>query len=205
LSRISNPGTAFQAFDFDLANVPNPPIDMVTWYRTETGRTKETITFNAETDDYDRRDVQYFLNDFDASYPTSSEAYTLASGSCPAGDLNWFPGDFARCDGIMVANEDGVVSSASGFELAQNYPNPFSPSTSIAYTLPHEAVVTLTVYDILGKEVATLVRNERQAAGTHSVRWQGADGLGRDIANGMYIYQLRAGDAVLSKRMVMMK
>ena len=61
---------------------------MVTWYRTETGRTKETITFDASTDDFDRRTIGYFLADFDASYPTTTDAYTLATGSCPARDLN---------------------------------------------------------------------------------------------------------------------
>lgn len=202
LGRISNPGTAFQAFDFDLANAPNAPIDMVTWYRTETGRTKETITFNAETDDYDRRDVQYFLNDFDAAYPTSSDAYTLASGACPAGDLNWFPSEFDRCDGIMVANEDDVTSAAA-FSLA-NHPNPFAASTTITYELPEADQVTLKVYNILGQEVATLVNDQRQTAGAHSVRWEGTDAQGRPVANGMYIYQLQTDAAMHAKRMVVL-
>jgi Tol biopolymer transport system component len=87
----------------------------------------------------------------------------------------------------------------SRFELLQNYPNPFNPATTIEYGLPSAFRVELRLYDILGREVTTLV-NEVQTAGYHSVRFD-ASGL----ASGVYFYRLRAGEFTQTKRMVLMR
>ena len=201
LGQISNPTTAFVEIDDVLMTArPEPMIDMVTWYREETGRTKETATFDAETDDYDRRDLPYFLDTFDASYPTDSPAYTAAAGECPAGDLNWFPTRYEECSNVTVSNE-GSPSERLAFALT-NHPNPFSAATTIAYELPQAERVSLAVYNVLGQRVATLLDGQRQPAGAHTLRWDGAGESGQRLASGVYIYQLRAGDAVASKRLV---
>jgi len=85
------------------------------------------------------------------------------------------------------------------FKLEQNYPNPFNPSTRIQYQLPTNARVTLKVYDILGSEVATLV-NEEQEAGYKEVQFNGSN-----IASGMYVYRLQAGEYVSVKKMMVLK
>ncbi|HZW38684.1 MAG TPA: right-handed parallel beta-helix repeat-containing protein [Ignavibacteriaceae bacterium] len=85
------------------------------------------------------------------------------------------------------------------FELGQNYPNPFNPSTSIRYALPTSMMVTLKVYNILGKEVATLV-NEEKAAGYYEVNFNASN-----LASGTYIYQLQTGNNVDVKKMILMK
>jgi hypothetical protein len=85
------------------------------------------------------------------------------------------------------------------FELAQNYPNPFNPSTTIRYSIAKASLVTLKVYDILGREVATLVNNENKGAGTYSVEFN------KPLASGIYIYKLQAGSYVESKKMILMK
>ncbi|MDD8016927.1 MAG: T9SS type A sorting domain-containing protein [Bacteroidota bacterium] len=85
------------------------------------------------------------------------------------------------------------------FGLQQNFPNPFNPSTIINYQLPITSYVTLKVYDLLGREVATLV-NEMKEAGYHTFQFHGAD-----LASGIYFYQLRAGDFLQTKKMVLMK
>jgi hypothetical protein len=85
------------------------------------------------------------------------------------------------------------------FALEQNYPNPFNPSTTIRYQLPQSATVSLKIYDVLGREVQTLV-NERQAAGQYSVPFN-ADGL----ASGVYFYRLQAGSFVQTKKMMLIK
>jgi hypothetical protein len=85
------------------------------------------------------------------------------------------------------------------FSLEQNYPNPFNPGTTIGYELPKSAMVTLSVYDILGREVSVLV-NERKNAGSYTVKFD-ASGL----ANGMYFYQLQAGDFVSVKKLVVLR
>ena len=86
------------------------------------------------------------------------------------------------------------------FELNQNYPNPFNPTTRITYTIPASAFVTLTIYDILGKEVNTLV-HEYQNTGSYSIPFD-AHGL----SSGVYFYKLDvSGHAVEIKKMVLMK
>ncbi len=87
----------------------------------------------------------------------------------------------------------------SDYILEQNYPNPFNSGTHILYILPHEQEVTLTIYDILGREVTTLV-NERQIPGIYEVPWSAVG-----IASGVYFYRLAAGDVRLQRRMVVVK
>ena len=85
------------------------------------------------------------------------------------------------------------------FTLSQNYPNPFNPNTTIKFELPRTSNVTLTVHDILGREVSLLV-NERQAAGVHEVKFD-ASGL----ASGVYLYRLQTGDFTQTKRLLLLK
>ncbi len=86
-----------------------------------------------------------------------------------------------------------------GFTLFQNYPNPFNPSTTILYSLPVEAFVTLRIYNILGQTVAMLVSEEREA-GSYQVQF---DGTG--LASGVYFYRMRAGDFVDTKKLLLLK
>jgi len=110
-----------------------------------------------------------------------------------------------------LAVEDGPTGSHSfddeivpSFSLAQNYPNPFNPSTKIEYTLPKQTTVVLTVYNLIGQEVATLV-NEAQSSGVHSAAWDGRDNNGQVVSSGVYIYRLRAGAEVQSRKMIFMR
>jgi len=89
------------------------------------------------------------------------------------------------------------------FVLEQNYPNPFNPSTVISYRLPVISKVTLKVYDLLGREVVTLV-NEEQPAGNYEVEFNLASDV-RDLASGIYFYNLRAGGFVSTKKMLLLK
>ncbi len=102
--------------------------------------------------------------------------------------------------GIVTGIEDnpsaGVVKD---YELSQNYPNPFNPATVINYQLPKGGMVKLKVYDVLGREVASLVNGEQQA-GAHSVIFNGAK-----LASGTYFYRLQANGFVSVKKMIIMK
>jgi|WetSurMetagenome_2_1015567.scaffolds.fasta_scaffold33543_2 photosystem II stability/assembly factor-like uncharacterized protein len=89
------------------------------------------------------------------------------------------------------------------FSLSQNHPNPFNPSTKISWQTPVSDWQTLKVYDVLGNEVATLV-NEYRAAGSYEVEFKSTVGS-HQLANGVYFYQLKAGDYVETKKMILMK
>ncbi len=91
------------------------------------------------------------------------------------------------------------------FSLAQNYPNPFNPSTTIQFGLPRAERLSLVVYDLLGREVITLIDGEQYEAGYHSIEWDGRNRLGNEISSGTYIYQIRAGEHVRTKRMIYLK
>ncbi len=88
----------------------------------------------------------------------------------------------------------------TSFELHQNYPNPFNPSTKIAFDLPKDAKVKLVIYDILGREIKTLIHNEFRAAGKYITEFNGSN-----LASGVYFYRLQAGDFVSVKKMVLIK
>ncbi|MBN1448005.1 MAG: choice-of-anchor I family protein [Bacteroidetes bacterium] len=88
--------------------------------------------------------------------------------------------------------------------LHQNHPNPFNPSTVIRFTLPEAGAVTLAVHDLLGRHVATLV-DGAMAEGTHSVRWNGSNANGIAVPSGVYLYTLRSGAKVETRRMMLMK
>jgi hypothetical protein len=98
---------------------------------------------------------------------------------------------------------DEEIISLTEFVLSQNYPNPFNPSTVISYRLPVTSNVTLKVYDVLGNEIATLVNEEKQP-GTYEVEFSPESSI-KYPASGIYFYQLRAGDFIETKKMVLMK
>jgi hypothetical protein len=90
------------------------------------------------------------------------------------------------------------------FSLSQNYPNPFNPRTNIRFGLPQDAHVTLTIYNVLGQKVATLV-DEPQSAGFKAVWWNGKDAEGDEASSGVYFYRLTAGEFSEVKKMLLVK
>mgnify|MGYP000695792920 CR=1 FL=1 len=90
------------------------------------------------------------------------------------------------------------------YTLHQNYPNPFNPITSLRYDLPEQAQVTLTIYDLIGREVAQLI-NTTQDAGYRSVKWDATDMHGKPVSAGVYLYQIRASEFVQTRKMVLLK
>ncbi len=106
--------------------------------------------------------------------------------------------DEAKCDFVTsVQNEDKAIPSS--YALAQNYPNPFNPTTVISYQLPKAGKVSLKVYDVLGKEVATLVNDVKQS-GSYQINFDASN-----LASGVYIYTIRANDYISSKKMLLIK
>lgn len=103
-----------------------------------------------------------------------------------------------------VPGEGVAPAPPVAFGIAQNHPNPFNPSTVIGFALPRAAVIRLTVHDLAGARVATLVDGPR-AAGRHEVTWRGTDDCGCAQASGAYFYRLESPDGVLTRRMMLVR
>ena len=90
------------------------------------------------------------------------------------------------------------------FTLHQNFPNPFNPITILKYDLPSDALVTLSIYNMLGREITQLV-NTNQEAGFKSVQWNATDSFGKPVSAGVYLYQIQTREFVQTKKMVLLK
>jgi hypothetical protein len=90
------------------------------------------------------------------------------------------------------------------FELRQNYPNPFNPTTTIEVRLPQQSDFTLTIYDVLGREVRAF-KYEKAATGTHQIGWEGNDNAGNQAATGIYVYVFRTKDLLTAKKMLLLR
>lgn len=113
-------------------------------------------------------------------------------------------------NGIALENQFPVES----FTLFQNYPNPFNPETNLGFRIPQQGrsdvpngaggFVKLVIYDLLGREIKTLV-NRHLPAGTYTVQWNGTDNFGRPVSSGLYVYRLSVGTNVQSRKMMLLR
>jgi len=99
----------------------------------------------------------------------------------------------------MYKSSPAEIRNRTEYSLAQNQPNPFNPTTTIKYSLSEQQFVSLKIFDILGKEVATLV-NENKPAGNYEVNFDASN-----LSSGVYFYQLRAGNFTEMKKMILIK
>jgi len=107
---------------------------------------------------------------------------------------------------LLKTNSEGLLTIINientfpnSFVLSQNYPNPFNPSTKISYSVPKTSFVAIKVYDVLGKEITTLVNGEK-SVGDYEVEFNG-----RNLSSGVYFYKMQAGDFVETKKLILMK
>ena len=135
-----------------------------------------------------------------------SSGISNITGTVTALAVNKYGYIFAACGDTVYRSIQTVTSVKeshivvpSQFVLYQNFPNPFNPSTIISYLLPSNTIVSLGIYDVLGRKILTLVDGP-QSKGMHSVTFDGAQ-----LASGVYFYRLAAGNQVLTKEMVLLK
>jgi choice-of-anchor B domain-containing protein len=137
----------------------------------------------------------------------SGEGYVGAIGAyayLPSGNIlvcDVENGVFAFTLTPALASEPPVDAE---FELEQNFPNPFNPSTRIPFELTHGGRVTLEVYDVAGRRVRAVL-DRALPAGLHEAEWDGRDDGGRGVASGVYFYRMRAGSRTETRRMVLLK
>lgn len=124
----------------------------------------------------------------------------------PSGHIyinDWQEGLFVFSFSELTSLDENPAAAnlPGGFDLCQNYPNPFNPSTTLSYEVGVSSHVNLTVYNVLGQPVRTLV-NETRPAGAHQVAWDGRDDSGNSLGSGVYFYTLRAGAFTKSLKML---
>jgi len=112
--------------------------------------------------------------------------------------LNWLQ-DIQTSVGSNLT--DG--SSPATYKLSQNYPNPFNPTTTIQFDVPQTSHVTIKIYNILGKEIKTLINRDINA-GSYEVIWNGKDKLNQPVASGMYFYQMTGGEFRMTRKMILL-
>ncbi|MCG8605004.1 carboxypeptidase regulatory-like domain-containing protein [bacterium] len=125
---------------------------------------------------------------------------TIGSGA-DAGDIDL---DLEPESVTSIDSGDELMSTPETFDLAQNYPNPFNPETTIKYQLGQASRVSLKIFNVLGQEIRDLV-NEELLAGNHTAVWDGRDNFGRQVASGVYLFRITAGDFRMSRRMLLLK
>ncbi|MDP8204808.1 MAG: T9SS type A sorting domain-containing protein [Candidatus Tenebribacter mawsonii] len=104
---------------------------------------------------------------------------------------------------IVDVDENEIVFAYNDFNL-MNYPNPFNPTTTISFSIPEENHVALSIYNIKGQKVSTLI-NEQMQKGEHSVLWSGVDALNKPVSSGIYLYKIKVGNQESIKRMLLLK
>ena len=198
-AKIDTTQAFFKLDNFSFTNVPAPMTAPVLWATKPvslggTGSASSGGTYPG----YGKHLTVYYADTMNCGYSTSSPAYTGANGGFPVGDLNWFPDKKAQWEGTTAVKKYDSNIPAN-FSLRQNYPNPFNPSTVIRFSIAKTSRVTLTVYNILGQKVATLV-NENLGVGNHEVNFNAAS-----LSSGVYFYTLNAGSFIQTKKMLLLK
>ena len=108
---------------------------------------------------------------------------------------------------VVITNSTlGIDNSLTPkvFVLHQNYPNPFNPSTQIKYDIAEDSFVSITIYDVMGRKIRSLM-NTSQTAGYHTISWDARNDIGEGVSAGMYIYTIQAGEFRSTKKMVLLK
>lgn len=169
-------------------------VPFATWYYDPAGanKNKANTGFSAAID-MQRSSWSYYLDTLKLTYPTNRPAYKGADGGQPAGSLMWWNLTVAS-----AGKSEGRFAPES-FSLGQNYPNPFNPSTNFTFRVAQEGLVSIKVFDLLGREIATLV-NEVRHPGEYTAQWNAVG-----FSSGVYLYKMEAGSFVSTKKMILMK
>jgi hypothetical protein len=138
-----------------------------------------------------------FTNIFDKGGYGLATALSTTLPFVPYSSAQWKTFKYALSQVIPQEGPQNIIPKE--FELGQNYPNPFNPSTTISYKIPRDVFVSIKVYDVSGRVVATLV-NETRKAGVYNTAFTAGN-----LSSGIYFYVLKAGDFLQAKKLVLLK
>ena len=116
---------------------------------------------------------------------------------------SWTDSDGRYVISFTIGVDDYIQTSPHGFALYQNYPNPFNPTTVILFSLAETGFADLSIYNVLGQKVRTLLSGNL-SEGDHSKAWDGRDDAGNNVGTGVFIYRLKCDDRVESKKMLLL-
>jgi len=133
----------------------------------------------------------FFVPDSNNNGPAFGVFAALADGSVLELPVAQSASESINTMALAAGAGTDLVSVPTDFALLQNYPNPFNPETTINYQLPEAADVVISIYNVRGQLIRTLV-NSKMNAGYHSVVWNGSNNYGNEVAGGMYIFNIRA-------------
>jgi photosystem II stability/assembly factor-like uncharacterized protein len=212
-----NPATAYVTLSGYNLDETNPHVFRTTDYGTnwvDISGNLPDVPVNSIIIDYDEDSTLYIGTDAGVFFTQNlgTEWAVLGTGlpNSPVFDLNYHQptkklvaGTHGRSlfefDLTLTSIDEDKGTILSGFELYQNFPNPFNPSTTIKFSLPEGELVNLRVYDVIGNEIAELL-NEERSAGTYSVEFDASK-----LASGTYIYKLQAGGKTEVRKMLLIK
>jgi hypothetical protein len=185
--------TAFVKVPLTMTKVPAVMTALMNWYRSPTGgnKTKGRTGFTL-ANDYNRIGYVYLTDTLNCNFKCNTNLTAAALDGKVIGDTRW---SWTGAVGV----ENVATQVPAKFSLDQNYPNPFNPSTNFTYSVAKTGLVSLKVYDLLGREVATLV-NEVKEAGHYPIEWNAA-GFG----SGIYFCKMQSGSFTATKKMILMK
>jgi len=163
---------------------------------------ENAISFNQDISNWDISNVQSMNGMFDMYNQTSSLSNEnkclihTAFSSNSTWEYDWL--------GFCEMSVSDPFSMPTNFKISQNYPNPFNPITSFRFDLPEDGFVNITIYDMMGRIVKTLV-NGSQSAGFNSVQWNATNDNNEPVSAGLYLYTIQAGEFSQTKKMVLLK
>ena len=188
--------------------------DTVTVWVSRTDSMVSSFTFPVDTivdpgpaGEWHRYAMDITINDQMVGYaPFVGFKHDHRNGGLFGPGSNWVHLDHVALanGGYVTPIRNRYTSIPSDFILEQNFPNPFNPSTTIAYQLNKATDVLLTIYNLAGQEIRTLV-NKRQSAGSWKVVWDGKDQNGNMVASGIYLYRLKSGNHIRTRKMILIK
>ena len=143
------------------------------------------VTTNTHTDDDIDTDIEYFYR--------------------VSGYVGYWT-DYSNTVSVIIESLDLDDDSAMhlDYKIHQNYPNPFNPVTILRYDLPEDAIVSITIYDMMGRQVKTLI-NGFQTSGYKTIQWNATNNIGQQVSAGLYLYTIQAGKFRQTKKMVLLK
>ncbi|MCK9210628.1 MAG: FG-GAP-like repeat-containing protein [Ignavibacteriaceae bacterium] len=142
----------------------------------------KNVVWNATTQNFDTKDSSKIIN-----------------------PKRWGLRILEKDDAVGISAKDLTVITPEDFSLEQNYPNPFNPETTVRFSLPVKSTITLKIYDMLGKEVATLLNKQEHDKGTFEMRWNGTNNFGQKVSSGNYVAELKFGNFSKSIKMTLLK